>query len=299
MEVSLSYNLDLHPQSVWHTVSATAASKASLLFLQEAGDFFCGPDYYTTREGYSSFLIKYTLRGCGELFYQNQQYAVPEGHFFWVDCQKWQSYRTHPDIGDWHTVWIHFYGGNAPFYYDLFCKQNGGSPVASLPDNSPVPNLICGLLSLNDSADNPQIRDLKAADLLGQLITQCTLNTMHGSTTGEIPQTIQDVRTYLEEHYTERLSLDHLGQQFNLNPFYLQKQFKRYIGQSPNEYLIYTRMTKAKALLRQTDKSISQIAGMVGVDNLGHFTRQFKKLEGITPHEYRKLWPTIYPENTL
>ena len=297
MDVSLHYRLDLDPSSVWNTISATAASKGSLLFLQEAGDFICGPHYYTTREGFASYLIKLTLSGCGELSYQGQSYRVPPGHIFWIDCRKWQSYRTQPDIGSWHTVWIHFYGGSSAFYYDLFCKQNGGSPVAALPANSPVGNLIGRLLSLQSQDDNPQIRDLKAADLLGQLISQCTLSAMHSGSAGDIPQTIQDVRMYLAENYNQKLSLDELGQRFNLNPFYLQKQFKRYIGQSPTEYLIYMRMTRAKELLRTTEKSISQIAELIGVENLGHFSRQFKKHEGITPHEYRKLWPTIFRES--
>ena len=291
MDVSLQYSLELEPESRWYTISATASSKTSLLFLQEAGDFYCRPGYYTTREGYASYLIKLTISGCGELTYQDQTYSVPPGHFFWLDCRKWQSYRTHPDAAGWHTIWIHFYGNNAAFYYDLFCSRNNGSPVASLPAGSILGDLISQLLVIDEAGDNPQIRDLKAADLLNRLISHCTMSAMTSAGSNQIPQNMQNVRMYLAENYREKLSLEALGLHFNMNPFYLQKQFKRHIGQTPTEYLIYMRMTKAKQLLRTTDKSVSQVANMVGIDNLGHFTRQFKKLEGITPHEYRKLWP--------
>ena len=60
---------------------------------------------------------------------------------------------------------------------------------------------------------------------------------------------------------------------------HLQKQFKRYVGQSPTDYLICQRMLHAKELMRTTRKPIGEIAAMVGVTNLGYFTRQFKKQE--------------------
>ena len=55
MEIFLEYNLDYRAESRWNTVSATAAAKSSLLCLQEAGEFFAGPDYYTFLEGFASY----------------------------------------------------------------------------------------------------------------------------------------------------------------------------------------------------------------------------------------------------
>ncbi|MBP3658498.1 MAG: AraC family transcriptional regulator [Oscillospiraceae bacterium] len=80
---------------------------------------------------------------------------------------------------------------------------------------------------------------------------------------------------------------------FALNPHYLQKLFKRYIGQSPAEYLIHFRMTRAKELMRTTHKSISEISYEVGIDNACFFSRQFKQVEGLAPQEYRQLWPRL------
>lgn len=293
MNISLQYDLDIEPRSIWNTISATAASKSSLLFLQESGDFYCKSGYYTTRVGFSSFLIKLTLSGCGLLEYQGQQYLVPQGHFFWIDCRKPHSYRTDPDTENWHVVWIHFWGANAQFYYDTFMKQNTGSPVAALPNNSPIFNLFTSLLQQDNSGQNQQKTDLETANILCHLITECTLCSMASSHPDDIPQTIQAVRAYLVQNYVQKVTLEKLGSLFNLNPFYLQKQFKRYVGQSPSEYVIYLRMTRAKELMRSTKQSISQIAHKVGISNLGYFTRQFKQQEGITPQEYCKLWPII------
>lgn len=292
MEIFLEYNLDYAPQSRWNTVSATAASKASLIYLQEAGEFFAGPEYYTVREGFASYLLKYTVSGCGVLEYQGQQYMVPSGHVYWIDCRKRQRYYVNKSVGSWHVIWVHFFGGNAQFYYDLFLKQNGGSPVAAMPVGSPVYNILSSLLEQSSGGGIQQKNDLLYANLLNQLVSECTLATMVSSHPDDIPQTIRSVQMYLMQNFRERVTLEDLGNQFNLNPFYLQKQFKRYIGQSPSEYVIYLRMTSAKELLRNTGKSIGEIAAEVGIDNLGYFTRLFKKQEGVPPHEYQKLWPT-------
>ena len=293
MDVFLEYDLDLKPESCWNMISATAASKASLLYLQESGDFWAGPRYYTTREGFNSYLIKLVLSGCGTLEYKGQVYMVPPGHFLWIDCRKWQRYRTRQDEGNWHVLWVHFFGGNAQFYYDTFLTQNDGSPVAAAPIDSPIFQLMPALLALDNSGSNQQKTDLEAANLLTQLVTACAMAPMTTGHAEDIPQTIQAVRLYLLQHYQEKTTLEALGARFNLNPFYLQKQFKRYVGQSPTEYQIYLRMTKAKELMRTTHKSIGEIAYEVGIDNPGYFTRRFKQQEGMTPQEYRRLWPIM------
>ncbi len=65
---------------------------------------------------------------------------------------------------------------------------------------------------------------------------------------------------------------------------------KRHIGYTPNEYLILTRMNRAKEQLRTTDLPISEISYNVGIENVSHFINLFKKNEGTTPGAFRKAW---------
>ncbi len=55
------------------------------------------------------------------------------------------------------------------------------------------------------------------------------------------------MRSYINAHYTEQITLDVLSKKLSINKFYIQKLFKRYMGLSPNEYLIQTRLTRRKA----------------------------------------------------
>ena len=297
MPAHLDFHLDLAPESRWNMISATATTKTSLIYAQEIGDFWAGPDYYTSREDFASYLIKMTVDGCGQLEYNGQTHLVPPGHFFLIDCKKPQHYRTAPEAENWHIMWVHFYGANAKAYYDAFLTHNNGSPVGIFPVPSKALSIFTALLDLDTTGHNQIMTDFQAASLLTQILSECVLSTMTRGNASDVPQIIQHVRMHLLNNYRKKHTLGQLGAQFNINPYYLQKQFKRYVGMSPSEYQIFLRMTKANELIRSTKLPVGEIAYAVGIENLGFLTRQFKQQEGMTPQEYRKLWPVM--DNTL
>lgn len=291
--LSLQYNLDLLPNSRWNTINATATAKNNLIYAQEIGDFVAGSQYFTTRAGFRSYLLKMTVDGCGILEYDGQQHKVPAGHFFWIDCTKPQHYYTDPEAGSWHVMWVHFYGANAQSYYEAFLSSNHSSPVAASPVHLSIYNFFTELLDVDPASVNQLQSDLLISGLLTQLISQCVMATMVSRQVSDMPQIVRAVQLYLQNHYREKHTLQDLGTRFNLNPFYLQKQFKRYTGQSPTEFQIYLRINRAKELMRSSRRPIGEIAYAVGIENLGYFTRLFKQQEGMTPQEYRKLWPVL------
>lgn len=291
MEKSLKYKLDLDPRSRWNMISATMNAKANLLYMQEVGDFIAGKKYFTTREGFDSYLIKITVSGCGILRYEGGEYLVPVGKFYWIDCRKWHDYRTSGE--DWHVLWVHFHGAAAKYYYELFLANNGGKPLGSLPVGSPAYPFMHSLLDLDPDRMSQQELDIRAATLLGRLLEECILCAAGSRRGADVPEVLRSVQLYLEENFRCKITLDGLGTLFSMNPCYLQKQFKRYFGQSPTEYLIYLRMTHAKELMRTTHMSIGEISEQCGIENISYFTRLFKAQEALRPQEYRKLWPIV------
>ena len=285
--IKLVYQLDLENASQWLTVTASKNAKSSLLYVQELGDFISHEKYYTRREGLDSYLIKYTLSGEGLLDYQGQTYTVKPGQIFWIDCKEQQYYRTSPQTGSWRILWVHFSGVSASLYYELFQARNRRCPVLTMPPDNAIQEYLRELMSLYDSDSTELTADLYAAALLTKMLTDIIQVTEQERSWLGVPDTVQQARDYLTEHYNEKITLDDLAARYAVSKFHFQKQFKHFIGYTPNEFLLQLRLTRAKELLRQTDHPISQIACDVGIQNVSHFISLFKKQEGITPLGYR------------
>ena len=103
-------------------------------------------------------------------------------------------------------------------------------------------------------------------------------------------QNLDPIRDYLDTHYTEKVSLDALADQFFISKFYLTRVFKEQFGVSINTYVLNLRITKAKQMLRFTDKKLEDIGYQCGLGAPHYFSRIFKQVEGITPSEFREKW---------
>ncbi|SES05346.1 Helix-turn-helix domain-containing protein [Gracilibacillus ureilyticus] len=91
----------------------------------------------------------------------------------------------------------------------------------------------------------------------------------------------------IHNNYTSEISLDAIAAKLHYNVSYLSGVFQKETGSSFSEYLLQYRLDKAKTLLRTTDKSVKQIAEELRYKNSQNFIRSFKKMEGMTPGNYR------------
>lgn len=100
---------------------------------------------------------------------------------------------------------------------------------------------------------------------------------------------VEQLVSYLEDHYAEKISLDQIAENMYLSPFYISRIFKSETGDTPIHHLINIRLERAKELLEQGTKgSIQEIAAAVGYDDAYHFSKLFKKRYGIPPSRIRK-----------
>lgn len=99
----------------------------------------------------------------------------------------------------------------------------------------------------------------------------------------------EEIIGYIQSHYAENLSLSGLAERFGLSPNYFSTLFKKKTGCNFIHYLTSVRMTEGKRLLLETDLTIREIGERIGYFSASFFIRAFKKSEGFTPSEYRKL----------
>lgn len=96
------------------------------------------------------------------------------------------------------------------------------------------------------------------------------------------------VRHYIDNHFKENINLDMLSELVHVNKYYMVHSFTKEYGISPINYLITRRIEESKYLLSDTDHSLSQISHMLGFSSPSYFSQSFRRLEGMSPMEYRR-----------
>ncbi|MDV2992533.1 MAG: Melibiose operon regulatory protein [Chroococcidiopsis sp. SAG 2025] len=92
---------------------------------------------------------------------------------------------------------------------------------------------------------------------------------------------------YIHEHLDRDIKLADLADLLGISQFHLGHLFKQSLGISPYQYLLGQRIERAKQLLKQTDRSIIEIALMCGFSSHSRLSKQFRQLTGMTPKAYR------------
>ncbi|MGO4497957.1 response regulator [Paenibacillus sp. 2RAB27] len=106
----------------------------------------------------------------------------------------------------------------------------------------------------------------------------------------QMSPTIQAILDYIHQHFSEDISLQSIAQQFHLNKSYLSQLFKVQTGENFNNYLAHLRINEAKAMLRESNPNIYNVCQAIGYPNPSYFGQVFKKIVGMKPSDYSKLY---------
>jgi len=99
---------------------------------------------------------------------------------------------------------------------------------------------------------------------------------------------LRQITDWMAENLAGEINLDRLAARAGLSKFYFNRLFKNALGVSPLHYHMNLRMDAAKRLLRETKKSVVEIALDVGYTNPSHFAQLFKRETGLSPSDYRQ-----------
>jgi len=99
---------------------------------------------------------------------------------------------------------------------------------------------------------------------------------------------VSKVIAYLNKNYREEISIAKLCGIGGMSKSSLMRNFKNASGVSPLQYLLRLRVGEAAFLLRSTEKTLGEIAAIVGFNDVNYLSRQFKRAQGLPPALYRK-----------
>jgi len=243
-----------------------------------------------------------TFRPRGRIDYQIIYIASGKGYFHFNDInndtivdagnivlyrpkelQKYEYYGTdNPEV-----YWIHFTGSDVK----KILRKIG------LSDNEHV--FYVGFSQNYTKIFDKIIIELQRKDLFHKEMLSTFLyqlfvflyREMHTSTNIQNERLIQEMRhasIYLSENYNQPICIDDFASSIGMSVSYFTRNFKKYTGKTPMQYIIELRIGNAQMLLETSSYPISEIARIVGYDNPLYFSRLFCKQTGVSPSEYRK-----------
>lgn len=206
-----------------------------------------------------------------------------------ADGRIMHTNRYNVDVSGWQSVNDMLGYTSEELYPPEQASVYGGRDRQVMESGIPIIERIYGFVAdRSDSLNCVTVRPVTGID--GRRIGTATIywRAQQKMRSSSWYNPIRKAVVYLNDHISEDVSIERLAAIANYSPAQFRRLFTRLMGQSPSVYIANVRINNAKALLKTTDKRISDIAVEVGFFDHSHFIRTFRKLVGVTPAEYRK-----------
>lgn len=280
----LTYNMDVEERSLWLRATPGAAVLAQPFYCTEAGHFYGRSRFATARTDKESYLLFYTVAGAGLIEQGAQQVELPAGSALLLNCRTPQSYCTAPGQQSWQHTWVHLDGAGVANLAETLLPQNRLTPVrVSAWEMQPLFDTIFAEWDRGTVA-----AQIETGLTLHRMLALMAARLLAGDASRSNRALIEQATGYIRVHYAEPLSLDALLAQTPVSKSWFLRLFRQYMGTTPYNFLLSTRITRAKELLVLTDFSISEIAHQVGFGDESNFSTRFAAMVGQSPQQYRK-----------
>ncbi len=126
--------------------------------------------------------------------------------------------------------------------------------------------------------------------IIGTLLEQQSflVNTAASTASAQQINRFKDVLNYIEEHYTQSITLEDMAGVAGLSPRYFCRFFRKMTQCTPMEYLNYYRIECACEQLAEIQISITDVALNCGFNDISYFIKSFHKAKGVTPRQYKE-----------
>lgn len=142
-----------------------------------------------------------------------------------------------------------------------------------------------------DAIDSLQLEMLQM--MLKRFLILCTRVYKHSNVTLVKETTkvdlVREFNFLVEQYFKEKHTVAEYADMLNKSPKTISNLFIKYANKSPLQYIQGRRMLEARRLLRYTDNTIKEVAYEIGFKDLQTFSRFFKKIEGISPSEFKEI----------
>ncbi len=242
------------------------------------GHYYCTSEYEFNRKSYTHPLLCYVRKGVMHFDFRGEHKKAQAGDIVLIDCTEPHRYYAEDGL---EFLYIHFNGVNAREMCHYIIDQKGW--LISGENNYRIETILINALDLfrHDGFETSFHTSMRIYQIFDLLLAP-TENDRKEQTP------IDDAIHYIRTNVGISITLDELAQIANLSPYYFAHQFKKHTGYAPLDYVINTRIEKAKVLLLRTDRSVAEIADEVGYGSSSSLINLFVKRVGVSPTQYRK-----------
>lgn len=238
--------------------------------------------------GTSTWLLEYTVDGCGLARIEGREIELRSGSFLMYEAGTPQDYDIHKEHGYWHHIWFCF--DPRPHWRELlrWPEVFSGVYLIHAPSEAQRGMVLAEMEQALEFAKSVQVRrrDLVMNTLEKVLIYCDAWNPAGGSARRD--ERIHAVLEYINDHITEKLTVASLSHISSLSSSRLSHLFQEQMGHAPMQYVEARRLDLARELLMMTAKPIAQIAEECGFSSPFYFSRVFKARTGLAPRAARQ-----------
>lgn len=232
-----------------------------------AGHEKCCPSHRFGPAVRDYYLIHFCISGKGRLRDRYGEHEITAGEFFIIRPGEVTVY-TADDRTPWEYVWLGFVGERAEVF-------SSGRSVYRTPSGLDV-RLYDKVMS---GVSTPEIYTAFIYELIFRIFRS---EEEDGS-----QDKLRRIHRYIRYNYMQHLSVGELARTFGFDRSYLFRIFKERYGVGIKEYITTVRMRNARSFL-ESGYTVSEVAAMVGYDDVFNFSKGFKRYFGAAPSSYRK-----------
>lgn len=254
------------------------------LYLCFCGIHDCEPSHSFGPAIRPNYLLHFVIKGKGNYYLNDNCYEVKENECFLIRPNELTFYQADKD-DPWTYVWVGFDGEMAQKYLEAagFCDDR---LVRQYEHCEELKDYVTQMLSYNSLT---QANELKYQGLLYLFLAKLAessdikVTTEHKNENHYISKAIE----FIQNNYSNYIKVSDISNYLCLNRTYLTSLFQKYLGMSPQQFLIQFRITKAAQLLVETDLSVADISRSCGYNDPLAFSKSFKKIKSLSPTDFR------------
>lgn len=257
-------------------------ARRMLFYMSTCGYYYTNYDYRIEREDYHNYMLFYICNGRLSVQSGGQTMVATAGQVGFLNCHKPHEYHT---IGNTEFVWLHLDGSNTADFYQQAVRVHGGFVF----DSPYAEEIKKGIYEIVFAFRNMQpIGEVRLSQKLYSLLAAMVDTNKPEKRRAADNDPVAAAMYFIRQQYMNPITLNDVAAYANMSQFHFCRLLKRDCGLSPHEFLILTRLNRAKHLLKTTEQPVKVIARQVDYLNVSSFTNAFTERVGISPTLFRK-----------